>query len=55
MNRNDSFSLGRYRDQLKNQVMVTLADLKSEIEAIQEDMDTKLNEINSISDKYLYA
>ena len=35
--------------------MISMADLKSEIEAIHEDMDTKLNEINSISDKFLYT
>ena len=55
MSRNDEFSLQKYKDQLKNQVMISMADLKSEIEAIHEDMDTKLNEINSISDKFLYT
>ena len=53
--RNDEFSLQKYKDQLKNQVMISMADLKSEIEAMHEDMDTKLNEINSISDKFLYT
>lgn len=47
--------MGRYKDQLKNQVMISLSDLKNEIEALHEDMDTKLNEINSLSDKYLYT
>ena len=53
--RNDEFSLQKYKDQLKNQVMISMADLKSEIEAMHEEMDTKLNEINSISDKFLYT
>ena len=53
MTRNDEFTMRSFKTHLKDSVMREMVELLHEIESIEEDFDTKLQEIKDMSYHFL--